>query len=107
VVLLDGQGRRLAFSYSNHGDQVVTSHSPHVVHVDEHGSAFFLFNKYRCDIRAQSAARWVRVKLPGVSGWLVMQLRNQNIDFCPAEPPSQTVAVSPLVGKLIDAGAQP
>jgi hypothetical protein len=107
VVLVDRHGRQLAFRYSHHGDQVVTSHPPRLVHVAGHGSAFFLFNKYRCDIRAQSAAQWVRVKLPGVSGWLVMQLRNRTIDFCPAEPPSQTVAVSPLVAKLIQASWQP
>jgi hypothetical protein len=107
VVLLDRFGQRLAFSYSHRGDQVVTSHSPRVVHVAGDGSAFFLLNKYRCDIRAQSAARWLRVRLPGVSGWLVMELRRQNIDFCPAEPPSGTVAVSPLVGKLIQASWQP
>jgi len=106
VVLLNRQGQRLAFNYSHH-DQVVTSHPPRAVHVGGHGSAFFMFDKYRCDIRSQSAARWVRVKLPGVSGWLVMQLRNQIIDFCPAEPPSRTVAVSPLVAKLIQASWQP
>ena len=107
VVLLNAHRQRLAFSYSHRGDQVVTSRAPRVIHVDGHGSAFFLLNKYRCDIRSQSAARWLRVKLPGVSGSLVMQLRNQNIDFCPADPPSRTIAVSPLVGKLIQASRQP
>jgi hypothetical protein len=107
VVLLNGHGQRLAFSYSHRGDQVVTSRSPRVVHVDGHGSAFFLLNKYRCDIRSRSAARWLRVELPGVSGSLVMRLRNQIIDFCPAEPPSRTIAVSPLVGKLTQASWQP
>lgn len=109
VVFLDAHGQRLGFSYTHNGDQVVTSHVPHVVHVDGHGSGFFLINKYRCDIRAQSAARWVRVNPPGVSGWLVMRLRIREpiIDFCPAERPSRTVAVSPLVSNLIDASRQP
>ena len=106
VVLLNSQGQPIAFDYGHH-DQVVTTHPPHVVHVDGNGSAFFLLNKYRCDIRSQSAARWLRVTLPGVSGSLVMQLRNQIIDFCPAEPPSRTVAVSPLVGKIVQASLQP
>jgi len=106
VVLLNSQGQPIAFDYGHH-DQVVTTHPPHVVHVDGNGSAFFLLNKYRCDIRSQSAARWLRVTLPGVSGSLVMQLRNQIIDFCPAEPPSRTVAVSPLVGKIGQASWQP
>jgi hypothetical protein len=107
IVLINSHGQRLAFSYSHRGDQVVTSHSPHSVRVAGRGSAYFIFNKYRCDIRAQSAARWLRVKLPGVSGRLVMQLRNYIIDFCPAEPPSGTVAVSPIVGKLSQASWQP
>lgn len=106
LVLLNGEGQPLAFRYSHH-DQVVTKHSPRVVHVGGDGSAYFIFNKYRCDIRAQSGARSVRVRLPGVSGWLVAQLRNPNIDFCPAEPPSQTVAVSPLEPNLIQASWQP
>ena len=105
VVLLNRHGQRLAFSYSHRGDQVVTSHPPHVVRVEGYGSAYFLLNKYRCDISAQSAARWLRVRLPGVSGWLTVELRNTNpsIDFCPDEPPSGTIAVSPVVGKLIQA----
>jgi hypothetical protein len=107
VVLLNGQRQPIPFSYSHRGDQVVTSHSPRVVHVEGHGAAFFLFNQYRCDIRSQSSAGWLLVKLPGVSGSLVMELRNEFIDFCPAEPPSRTVAVSPLVGKLIQASWQP
>jgi hypothetical protein len=106
VVLLNRQGQTLAFKYRHHY-QVVTTHPPHVVHVAGHGSAYFIFNKYRCDIRSQSAARWLRVKLPGVSGWLVVPLRNYIIDICPAEPPSGIVSVSPLVGKLIQASWQP
>jgi Domain of unknown function (DUF4232) len=107
VVLLDSFGQRLAFTYSHRGDQVVTSRAPGVVHVEGHGSAYFMVDKYRCDIRSRSAARWVRVKLPGVSGWLVTQLTERIIDFCPAEPPSGTIAVSPLVGELIQASRQP
>src|SRR5258708_4764922 len=54
IVLLDARGDRLGFRYSHRGDEVVTSHSPRAVHVGGQGSAFFMFNKYRCDIRAQS-----------------------------------------------------
>jgi hypothetical protein len=107
ITLFDIHGQRLPFRYSHRGDQVVTSRSPRVVHVDGYGSAFFVFNKYRCDIRSQSAAWWLRAKLPGVSGSLVVRVRNRLIDFCPAEPPSRTIAVSPLVGKLIQASWQP
>src|SRR5690349_7781144 len=72
-------------SYRHH-DQVVTTRPPGVVHVAGHGSVFFMLNKFCCEIPAQNGARYVRVKLPGVSGWLVTQLSNPNIDFCPAEP---------------------
>src|SRR5437764_1951173 len=74
VTLLDARGRRLDFRYSHRGDEVVTAHSPRAVHVGGQGSAFFMFNKYRCDIRAQSVARWLRVRLPGVRGRLILRL---------------------------------
>jgi hypothetical protein len=106
VVLLNSQGQAIPFDYGHH-DQVVTTHPPRVVRVDGNGSAYFIFNKYRCDIRAQSGARWVRVELPGVSGWLITPLRDRIIDYCPAEPPSRTVAVSPLEPKLSQASWQP
>ena len=106
IVLLDERGHRLGFRYSHRGDEVVTSHPPRAVRVGGQGHAFFMFNKYRCDIRAQSVARWLRVRLPGVRGWLILRLPHYPIiDFCPAEPPSGKIAVSPLVAKAIQASS--
>ena len=101
VSLLDARRHMLSFRYSHRGDLVVDARKPRPVHVGSHGSAYFLLNKYRCDVRSLSAARWLRVALPGVRGSLVLRLPHYPIlDYCPAEPPSRTVAVSPIVGNL-------
>jgi hypothetical protein len=107
VSLLDARGHTLGFRYSHRGDLVVATHRPRPVRVGRHGSAYFLLNKYRCDIRSLSAARWLRVTLPGVRGSLVLRLPHYPIiDYCPAEPPSRTIAVSPIVGSLAQAAAR-
>jgi hypothetical protein len=102
VVLLNARGQRLGFRYSHRGDMVVAARPPHVVHVGGRGSAYFLLNKFRCDLRAVSLARWLRVKLPGVRGWLVLRLpRYPMIEYCPADPASRTIAVSPIASRLV------
>src|SRR5204862_178243 len=58
IALLDARGHKLGFRYSHRGDFVVAAHRPHTVHVGGYGSGYFLLNKYRCDIRALSAAQW-------------------------------------------------
>jgi hypothetical protein len=106
ISLLDAQGRKLGFRYSHRGDQVVAAHRPRVVHVGGYGSAYFLLNKYRCDIRSLTAARWLRVALTGVRGSLLLRLPHYPIiDYCPADPPSRTIAVSPIVGRVTQAVA--
>jgi hypothetical protein len=108
IVLLNAQRERLGFRYSHHGDLVIAIQRPHVVHVGGFGSAYFLLNKYRCDVRSRSAARWLQVGLPGVRGKLTLRLPHYPIvDYCPAEVPSRTIAVSPIVGTLAQAGAKP
>jgi uncharacterized protein DUF4232 len=108
IALLDAHRHPLDFRYSHHGDLVVASGPPRAVQVAADGSAFFLFNKYRCDIRASSVARWLRVALPGVHGRLSLRLpRYPFLDYCPAEAPSRTIAVSPIVARPIEATAQP
>jgi len=107
VALFDARGQQLNFRYSHRGDLVVAAQRPHTVHVGEHGSAYFLLNKYRCDIRSVSVARWLRVTLPGVRGPLRLRLPHYPIiDYCPAEPPSRTITVSPIVGGLAQATAK-
>jgi hypothetical protein len=108
IVLLDARGRRLDFRYSHRGDLVISAHPPRPVHVSGNGAAYFMLNKYRCDIRSVALARWLRVGLPGVRGRLVLRLPpSPLLDFCPRELPSTTIAVSPIVARPIQAVAQP
>ena len=107
VVFLDAWRQRLDFRYSHRGDMVVAPRSPRSVEVRGGGSAYFLLNKFRCDIRAVSIARWLRVRLPGVTGWLVLRLsRYPTIEYCPAEAASRTIAVSPIVSRLTQVAAR-
>jgi hypothetical protein len=106
VVLLDAAGRALPFRYSHRGDQMVTGRAPRPVAVAGRGSAYFVLNKYRCDVYAQDTARFVQVQLPGMRGWLRLRLPHYPlIDYCPGEPPSTTIAVTPLVGSFGQAAA--
>lgn len=107
IALVDAHGRVLPFRYSHRGDLVVAARPPHVVHVGGSGSAFFLLNKYRCDLRDTGIARWLRVSLPGVHGGLVLRLPHYPlIDYCPVRGPSTTIAVSPIVANLAQAAAR-
>ena len=107
ISLLNAQGQTLPFRYSHRGDLVVAAHAPRPVRVAGHDSAFFLLNKYRCDLRASGAARQLLVSLPGVRGRLSLRLPHYPIlDYCPAEGPSTSIAVSPLVSGLQQAAAR-
>lgn len=108
IALLGANGHPLGFRYRHHGDLVVPGRPPRAVQVGADGSAFFLLNKYRCDIRAADAARTLEVSLPGVRGRLTLRLSHYPIlDYCPAEAPSGTVAVSPIVATLSQAARFP
>jgi len=103
IVLTDGLGGTLAFTYRHGGDQMITSRPPGLVTVPSHGTAYFAINKYRCDVRASAVARVVHVTLPGSSGHLSLRLGHYPIiDFC-REAPSRIVSVSPIVAKLASA----
>ncbi len=95
IALLDGHGRKLPFSYSHHGDLMITSKKPAEVRVPSGGSALFAFNKYRCDIRELAVARTVRVALPGNDVVRSVRLHDSDIDYC-RQAASLTVAVSPI-----------
>jgi len=107
VQLLDPHRRLLRFRYSHAGDQMITSRPPHRVVVRPGGRVFFALNKYRCDIRAAAAARFIRVQLPGKSAWLQLRLSlYPSLDYC-AEKPSLIVTVSPFVESLAKATGTP
>ena len=107
IVLLSAKRQTLDFRYSHRGDLVVAAHPPRAVYIGRHGSAYFLLNKYRCDVRATGVARWLHVTLPGVRGQLVLRLPHYPIlDYCPVAGPSTTIAVSPVVARLAQAAAR-
>ena len=103
IALLDGHGRTLSFSYSHHGDQMITSGKPVEVRVPSGGSALFVFNKYRCDVHVLAIARTLRVALPGSEAVRSMRMRHYPIiDYC-NQAASRIVAVSPIERRLQDA----
>ena len=107
VALLNARRQKLDFRYSHRGDVVVAARSPQVVHVRGGDSAYVLLDKFRCDLRTVSLARWLRVGLPGVRGRLVLRLpRYPMIEYCPAESASRTIAVSPIASRLSQAAAR-
>jgi Protein of unknown function (DUF4232) len=108
VAMVGANGQVLHFRYSHHGDLVVAARPPHAVRIARNGSAYFLLNKYRCDVRDTGIARAMRVTLPGVRGRLVLHLPRLNpiIDYCPVAGPSTTIAVSPLVANLAQVTAR-
>jgi hypothetical protein len=66
VAFLDANGGRVPFRISHSGDQMVTSRAPVPVRVLPRRSAFFLLNKYRCDLGSLKEAKKLRIGLPGV-----------------------------------------
>ncbi len=66
VALLDARGKRLPFRISHSGDQMVTPHPPVAVRVLPRRSAFFVLNKYRCDLGDGKVVKRLRLGLPGV-----------------------------------------
>jgi Protein of unknown function (DUF4232) len=65
IAFVDAHGKRLPFRVSHRGDQMVTSRPPVAVWVRPHRSAFFVLNKYRCDLGNLAVAKKLRVALPG------------------------------------------
>lgn len=113
IVLLGAHGHKLDFPYSHHGDLVVAARPPRVVRVTGGGSAFFLLNKNSCVSRERTAARWLRVRLPGVSGQMALRLpRYPILGYCPikfpngARDPGRMITVSPIVSSLARAAAR-
>jgi hypothetical protein len=106
VVLRDSHGRTIPFRYTHRGDTVVRGGPAQTVRVSGHGTAFFVFDKYRCDLHSTRIARSLFVRLPGVHGSLPLRLPHYPImDYCSPGGPSTTIAVSPIVARTADAAA--
>jgi Protein of unknown function (DUF4232) len=103
VALLDAHGKRLPFRVSQRGDQMVTSRPPVAVRVLPRRSAFFVLNKYRCDLGNLNVAKKLRVALPGVrtSARLTLAIPMYPvIAYCGGNGPGSVVTVSPIKPSL-------
>ena len=103
VALANSRGRAQPFVITHRGDQMVRAVVPRTVWLRPNRSAFFMLNKYRCDLgfsRAQ-LIRQVRVRIPGRirRRTLTLTLRRwPQIGYCGRGDAGSTVAVSPFVG---------
>jgi hypothetical protein len=99
IAFVDAHGKRLPFRVSHRGDQMVTSRPPVAVWVRPHRSAFFVLNKYRCDLGNLAVAKKLRVALPGsqTSARLVLAIPTYPvIAYCGRKDPGSVVKVSPI-----------
>jgi hypothetical protein len=99
VALLDAHGNRLPFRVSHSGDQMVTSRPPVAVRVLPRRSAFFVLNKYRCDLGNLKVAKKLRVALPDVrtpARLTVAIPMYPVIGYCGGNDPGSVVTVSPI-----------
>jgi hypothetical protein len=99
VALIDSRGHSLPFAISHRGDQMVTPNRPKLVIVPRGRSAFFLLNKYRCDLGNLREARRVRVHVPGEKssrGLTITLPQWPAIGYCGRGDAGSTVAVSPV-----------
>jgi hypothetical protein len=99
IALINAHGQRLPFRVSHNGDQMVTSRPPVAVRVLPRRAAFFVLNKYRCDVGSLNVAKKLRVALPGVrtSARLTVAIpMNPVIAYCGANDPGSIVTVSAI-----------
>jgi len=97
VALFDAAGHELHFLYSHRGDQMVSGQPPEQVTVPAGASAYFMFNKYRCDLHEIAVARGLRLALPGSAQTVTVRLpAYPRISYCPADVPSRTIAVTAI-----------
>jgi Domain of unknown function (DUF4232) len=99
IALINAQGKRLPFRVRHNGDQMVTSRPPVAVRVLPRRSAFFVLNKYRCDLGDLNVAKRLRVALPGVRTSALLTLAIPMypiIGYCGATDPGSIVTVSPF-----------
>jgi len=87
----------LPFVYGHSGDQMITAASPKEVRVPAGGTAYFALNKNACVSATSRVATETRVRLPGGSTTLPLQLPHYPlIEFCPAGDPGDGITASPF-----------
>jgi hypothetical protein len=106
VAAMDAHGNRLPFRVSHSGDQMVTSRPPVAVRLLPRRSAFFVLNKYRCDLGNLNVAKRLRVAVPGVdtSARLTVAIPTYPvIAYCGRNDPGSVITISPIEPTLADA----
>ena len=97
LTLLDARDRPLPFRISHRRDQMVTHIRAFAVRLQPGRSAYFVLNKYRCDLGSTATARKLRVNLPGGRTKFSLRLpRHPVLGYCRGKGSMNTVTVSPL-----------
>jgi hypothetical protein len=92
VALLAAHGRVLPFRFRDHGDQMLTSASPHLVVLAAGGRAYFGINKNACVTGSAATARTL-------TAWPLGQLTvrlARSLDYCGRRDPGHVVDISPF-----------
>jgi hypothetical protein len=98
IELLDRSNQRLAFVYRNGGDMMLTDVAPRLVTIRPGMGAYFAINKYRCDLAGEMPVSRMRVRLPGLSSRLVLDLPQGTAfsGYCGPRDPGSIVDISPV-----------
>jgi hypothetical protein len=98
IELLDRRNQRLAFVYRNRGDMMLTDVAPRLVTIRPGMHAYFAINKYRCDLAGEVPVSRMRVRLPGLSSRLVLDLPQGTrfSGYCGPGDPGSIVHISPV-----------
>jgi hypothetical protein len=109
VALLDARDDVLPFVVSHLGDQQVTDRPPVEVRLQRGDTAYFMLNKYRCDLGTVRTARVLLARLPGARRPLdrISIAHPPRIGYCGRGDPGSIVTVSPVEPTLADATRLP
>ena len=104
VSLVDKSGHLIRFTYSHHGDQMVTALRPHRVVLKPGARAYFVLNKTGCDAPASASATRVRVSLARFARSRTLRIPHYfpQLDYC-GPGLFARITVSPIVASLGDA----
>jgi hypothetical protein len=105
VALLDARGHARPFVISHRGDQMVTPALPKVVRLRPGRSAFFMLNKYRCDLGFASTQRirQLRIGLPAEPRAMRLKIalpRWPQIGYCGRGDAGSVVTVSRIASTV-------
>jgi hypothetical protein len=97
IALADSAGHRLAFSYRQRGDQMLTAALPGPVALPPGGFAYSAVNKNSCVGFASRSAARAGVTPPGQHGPLLLKLQHYPVlGYCGAGDPGHTIDVAPV-----------